>query len=227
MLAIKGVPVNEVSKEKNAWQQPLHLLLLTFLNVLIIAVPAYARDTSHSFPRKLGEKFSEIRSPNRLYAIQHIDFCSDKRAAPEETPHHLFFQRDGQKRIPLKLLSTGGNFYNTSVDVLWSPDSHAFVVNDWLASYVVAYLYDVNDLAHPIDIGKQIQKKVKDKIIQQALGANINRLVYATRWKNSKVVEVQIHAASVAPGAENLPMTGFDFDYLWDLRNNSFIQVRP
>jgi hypothetical protein len=121
---------------------------------LTIAVPASARDTSHSI-----SPFSEIRSPNRLYAIQHVEYFPDKRATPAETPHHLFFRRNGQKRLPLKLPSTGGNFYNTSVDVVWSPGSHAFVVNDWLASYVVAYLYDVNDLAHPIDIGKQIQKR--------------------------------------------------------------------
>jgi hypothetical protein len=226
VFADKGIRVNEDPKKKLVLQQSLQIILLTFFSALIFNASAFARDPSHSIPRKIGEKFSELRSPNRLFAIQHIDYL-DKNAAPQQTPHHLFFQRKGQKRLPLKLLSTGGNFYNTSIDVLWSPDSNAFVVNDWLASYVVAYLYDVNDLAHPIDIGNEIRKKVKSKMVQQALVANVSRLVYATRWRNSCTVEVQIHATSLAHGSINLPLIEFDSSYLWDFRNNEVTQIRP
>jgi hypothetical protein len=104
------------------------------------------------------------------------------------------------------------NAFNHFVEVLWSPDSSAFIVNDWSpgpGSYIDSYLYHVNDPAHPLDIGDKLQGLIKDKENKMVFSGDlpIGLSIYALEWLNSKSVEMHINGA-------------FKLTYIWDLKNS-------
>lgn len=106
--------------------------------------------------------------------------------------------------------------------MLWSPNNREFVVNDWIGSCEVrAYLYRINDLSHPIDVGNELLNRRKtDKVVKKAFDANLDRILYASRWLSPNVVKIELSTLDVESG--RAPLTGLELTYLWDLKKKSF-----
>jgi hypothetical protein len=138
-----------------------------FVGLLLATATAKTNAQNSSFP---GVR-SESRSPNGRFVIKNID--SDR-----EVPAHsltLIDQRTGSK---IKLYR-----YGRGVDVLWSPNSAAFVIND----------HEGSDAAHPVLFAQPWSTRsldLRQKLIeflrarQEARSALENDHVYFTaeRW---------------------------------------------
>ena len=106
---------SNLSKKTSLW------ILTTFLS-LTLTIGANAQKISFPGPS------SKIKSPNGEYTIRNTD---DQK----QEPAHRLTLVDEKNGTIVKVYS-----YGRHVDVLWSPDSRAFVVND----------YEGSDSCHPI-----------------------------------------------------------------------------
>jgi type IV secretory pathway protease TraF len=179
---------------------------------LTVAVAAFAK-TSICFPGGV----SDLTSPNGLYTIKNVDQPVGSGNQPK---HLLLFLRQGeQKKIalnPHRLYADAPVVasYDRCVDILWSPDSSAFVLNDWMGSNVASvYLYQVRDLRHPIDIGDKLFGALKDQQDKRSIAKSDHVYMFASKWISATVLEIK--EAGHGPGV------AFTFYYLWDLRKNS------
>jgi len=197
-------------------------ILFSVLSALALTPAGAAADRVVTFPGKVP-----ARSPNRLYAVESVE----ERVSYQAYPKHLlyFVALHQKKKVPLKLCSTGANFYERSVDVLWAPDSNAFVVNDWYGSNVAdAYLYFVNDLAHPIDIGAQLKRAVKDKEDQISIENTkaVHTYVVASKWIDATKVAVRIAGDYTSSPNFKRELREFTIYFLWNSRTNSSERIK-
>ena len=118
------------------------MLCLSSIALSYLANLSLSQAESVTFPGKC----SEAISPNGHKIIRNI---------PDR---QLFFERKGQKSLsPLPLHFTTQNTYDGNVNILWSPDSSRFVLNDWFGcDESNAYLYRANDTHHPVDCYVQV-----------------------------------------------------------------------
>jgi len=199
----------------NSWNV-LFIVVLLF----IAALAATAADFV-TFPGAL----SETKSPNGSYVVKNV---------PDRS---LFFLRNGQKsQRPLNLPSGGlyygessprQNVYDREVNILWSPDSSEFVLNDWYGSdQADAYLYRVDALAHPIDIGARLQSSMTDKIDKQCIEHGVHCFIFVSRWVGPKVVEVKIAGDYTSNVNHKEQFRQFTLYYLWDLRTKKFQRIK-
>ena len=161
--------------------------------------PAYATGLT-----MIPEKATFLKSPNGLYEIFDVNkgFASDG-----EQNRELHFRKLNRKGKPLLLP------YHRNVDVAWSPDSSAFIVNDNAGSnLVIAYLYKVNDLKHPVEISPRLMAALHDKKdkfdIEQS---DLFSLVYFSRWINKTTLELTVKGAGQKVGS-------FKILYAWNLK---------
>jgi hypothetical protein len=121
------------------------------------------------------------------------------------------------------------NAYDRWVNILWSPDSSGFVLNDWYGDdQADAYLYRVNDLAHPTDIGDRLQHSMTDKLDKQSIEDNyaVHTYVFASRWVSPKVAEVKIAGDYFSKPDCHGHFRSFTVYYLWDLQNKTFKRIK-
>jgi hypothetical protein len=182
---------------------------------LAVAVSVFSLNTptavsaadSATFAGDFGGRHSEVKSPNGMYTIQSDSF-------------QLFFLRHKQKaKVPLILPRTNENFYEKIVEVHWSPDSSAFGLTDArLTRTAASYLYSVNDLTHPVDIGAKLRRTLKDKRDGHLIALSDPECIVAVkRWKNSRSLEF------IVTGRYRFnpdKFKEFEFDYLWDLKDS-------
>lgn len=171
----------------------------------ILTTPALAATDSINFP---GPK-SELKSPNGLYAIKNIDDPRfDRELVCQNYSSHLVFLKKGQKKqVPFKK-------YFRNVDILWSPDSSAFVLNDWIGSNVAeSYLYRVTRLTQPIDIGSKLILTNENDKHSVAEAAKFGAVyTFVSRWKDPTSLEIKLAGHSIG--------RGFTLTYSWDLKNS-------
>lgn len=206
------------------------LILLCSFGFLLL-IPASADEMFHSkYADDLPGNRSELWSPNGRYAVKSIE-STKKQIESGAARNKLFFLRkDQMQKLPLKLrlcllrwskqsgqVQTGevNNAFDHYVSVLWSPDSSAFIVNDWSqgpGGYTDAYLYRVSDLAHPVDIGDELERLLTTKFKTNPevfTGEEVH--IFAIRWVNSKAVEINF---------ERRGSGGFEKSYLWNLHDS-------
>jgi len=178
--------------------------------VLLVGSSAALAADSVTFP---GNP-SEVKSPNGLYTIKNFDYPIGNVNYPN---HILFFLRKGQKKglaLNVRQLiwrTPGVGTYNRNVQILWSPDSSAFLLNDWMGSNVAAvYLYRVRDLKHPVDLGDKCCLADKEDVRRISKSDHI--YTYATKWISATAIEIkETGHGSGGP---------FTFYFLRDLRKN-------
>lgn len=191
----------------------LNLLLLfgiLFASFLFYCtVPAtFARD-SVNFPGAL----SEIKSPNGQYTIKSVDRPVGAYNIPKhkyddekviDNHYLLFLGKEQKKKIAICT-------FDRNVDVLWAPDSSAFVVNDWVGSNVATpYFYRVDDLGNPVDIGSKFVDAIADKRDKHSLSNAGCLYIFASRWISSRGLEIK------AAGHNGEPFT---LTCIWDLQD--------
>lgn len=146
------------------------------------------------FPGTLKESVS----PDKSFRIENIDESKEK--------HRLvFFCKDQPKGKTL--LS-----YGRSVEMLWSPNSEMFVINDWAASNLAfSYLYKTNDILHPIDINEALINSTIDKKEKEKLTESGHVYITANKWLSPCLLKVKAccHDGKV-----------FEFFYIWDLKKS-------
>jgi len=164
----------------------------------LVATASTKAATTATFPGKI----SEIKSPNGFYTIKNFD------PAPKgEMNHRLYLLRRDQRK-PIFLRS-----YDRDVDILWSPDSSAFVLNDWIGSNITnPYLYYVNNTSHPMEITSKLFAAVKGGPDRYSLNNSDHLYVFATD-ENSYL--------------SNIKVTGMDPRTLHDFLRVEFETVFP
>lgn len=182
------------------------LALLFVLAPIAIAAASAGTSNSINFPGKA----TEIKSPNGLYSIVNV-------AKPDS--------KDGCKNYEIRLLQAKNKKSKTlrcfirKIDVLWSPESDAFIVNDWAASNIaVPYLYYVSDPDHPKDISTRFMSLVRNQKDKSDLALADHSHITIMEWKNPHSVLLRA-AGHGGPGG---PYTLF---YLWDLKDK-FTRVK-
>lgn len=158
--------------ESNHWQR----FFARSWPVIILLSTAFATGLSAqgiSFP---GTR-SESKSPNGRFAIRNFD--SDM-ANPAHT---------------LTLIATQGSLditiyrYGRSVDILWSPNSQAFVVNDHEGSNVShPVLFTEPWSANNTDLREKLIGFLRPKNEAQSLLGNHHVYVTAQRWLSNKEI---------------------------------------
>ncbi len=152
----------------------------------------------------IPEQVTKLKSPDGAHEVFDVNkgFSSDG-----EQNRELYIRRLGRKGKQ-RLIT-----YHRCVDVAWSPDSSAFIVNDNAGSnLVIPHLYRVNDLKHPVDLSPRLLNALQDKKdkfdIEQS---DVFLLVYASRWINSNALELTVRGAGQKVGC-------FKIYYEWDLK---------
>ena len=191
--------------------KPVGSTKLLLCMVLLLHAVAASAAGSVTFPGKI----SEAKSPNGLYTIKNFDYPEGNINYPN---HVLFFLRKGQEKglalnvRQLLLHVPGVGTYNRIAQILWSPDSSAFLLNDWEGSNIASlYLYRVRDLKHPVNLADKCG-------VQEA--RDVRRIVksdhvytYASKWISATAIEIKVTGhGSGGP---------FTFYFLLDLRKNS------
>lgn len=165
---------------------------------------------------------SELKSPNGLYTVKNIDKSIGN--IPEnkylvlpgkdtniDRHYLLFLQKDRKETVVLKS-------YCRDVDILWSPDSSAFIVNDYVGSNLtIPYLFRVNDLPHPVDVGAKFIDSIKEQADKSSLARSIYTHIIVARWTGSHSVEIKAIGNSTSPGGKTY--SPFTLIYSWNLEN--------
>jgi len=175
--------------------------LAVSVSVLVMATPVWAAD-SITFPGKV----SEIKSPDGLFVIS----SADKHFKSGWGDIHELYIR---KSTPCD--ATRLRAYSRTADVVWCPDSSAFVINDWAGSNIAfAYLYRVGDLSHPVAVGKKLFHCVTDKTDKRTLTKSEHLYIIANKWIGPDSLEVK------ATGHNDETGKAFTYLYKWDLKDS-------
>lgn len=158
-------------------------------------------ENAATFPQR-----TELRSPDGRYTVQAITVCGVRR---------LFLNEKAKKqtsKTPINVPANGGNSFSRGLDVLWSPDSTFFMLNDWLGSEkTISYLYRTPGLGVPVEVNE----KIKPVLIQQLGARKFNSLtflyVYADRIEKSKLVRIRVEGNCPDEIHPAVSLT-----YLWD-----------
>jgi hypothetical protein len=160
-----------------AWS-PINKFVLGALLSVTLGVGVHAQKVS--FP---GARF-ETKSPDDRYTIQNAD---DEKREPAHTLTLIDAMRGGSAT---KIYS-----YGRHVDVLWSPTSSAFVVND----------YEGSDAAHPIlftttridrviDLREILIDFLRSEGTANSIEKNQHVYVLANRWVSGNEIECEVSA---------------------------------
>lgn len=180
-----------------------------------IASPVLATDIIYG--KRLQVKRDAAWSPSKRYKVETIPYM--QRMQDNQRSHLFLIQQGQRKRLPVKLKETNG--YDHFVEILWAPNSKSFAVNQWEPGLTArAYVYDINDLGHRIDIEERLKQLINDKKQARVFeGITIQGTkVLATRWINSKLLEVKIQddkADAVGNYSES-----FSLSYRWNLKDS-------
>ncbi len=150
-----------------------------------------------------------IASPDGNYSIESVDELREGK----EPVHHLYLSKKG--RAGRSDLYT----YGRNVETLWSPNSNAFIVNDWLdKSHAESKLYYIDNLAYPISIGPRLLEGIKNTPEARNIARSGHNYTFLSKWINPRKIEVKV-ASYGSPEGE------FTLYYAWDLKH-SFRQIK-
>lgn len=182
---------------------------LRYLRYILSASALLLATKSSAFAEDLSampEKVKALKSPNGAHEV----FDVNKGFSSDGEQNRELCIRKTKEKTKQRLLT-----YHRCLDVAWCPNSSMFVVNDNSGSNeVIPYLYNVNDLKHPVAITPRLMNAVTDKKDKLAIQqSDMFLLVSATRWINPHALEVTVRGAGVKPGC-------FKIMYEWDLKNS-------
>jgi hypothetical protein len=171
-----------VAQSENLFIKSVYVLAL-----LVVAVAARAGMIAGDLTRFPGV-INELASPNRRYVARNVDSA--------EEPHHL-----------LEIAEVGGGIvasmrYSRFVDVLWSPDSAALLVNDHAGSdFSRCFVFAVTEKPTRTDVGALILETFKD---DRRLRETGHRYIEGTAWVDTRTLRVKVagYGASSRSGFE-------------------------
>jgi hypothetical protein len=159
-----------VVSPRNSW------LLCAFVS---LAIATYSNAQAVHFP---GPE-SDARSPDRRYVIQNLD------SNGTEPAHTLFLldMRNGSK--------TNIHSYDRHVDILWSPQSDGFVINDYEASDSARpLLYSLPWGGANIDLLEKLTTFLRGQHQEQLVIQNDHVYLSVRRWINSRELLCRLEA---------------------------------
>jgi len=175
-------------------------------------------------------KINHISSPDCLYEIINVDqsignLPPNKYGSLSSTPdvahsdgHYLLFIRK-DKKTKVAFFS-----YMRDADILWSPDSKAFIVNDYVGSdTTLTYLYRVNDLGHPIDLSAKFIDSITNKSDKSSIMSSIYVHIFGAHWLSPNSIEIKTIGNSKDGTGYYKPFT---LVYDWDLEKKSFCRIK-
>ncbi len=117
------------------------------------------------------------RSPDGRYALENVD-----------SPPHELYLRNAREQTGRLLYR-----YTRNVSVLWRNDSAAFVLNDFYASNQSnSYVYLLAELDHPIDIYKELRRKLTSDRERKTIFENDHVYMEGVRWLDSGKLKLDI-----------------------------------
>lgn len=123
---------------------------------------------------------SEAVSPDRRFAVVNTD--------ADAKPFHTLSLEDRRAKSHRKLLE-----YGRSVEVLWSPESTSFAVNDYAGSNVAeCRVFSVLSDRPPLDVGDQIRSGITNTTELATLQKNDHVYYAAVRWTSPDVLRVKV-----------------------------------
>ncbi|MFZ3362965.1 MAG: hypothetical protein WBX13_06765 [Candidatus Acidiferrales bacterium] len=151
---------------------------------------------SVSFP---GAK-SETESPDRRYVIRNSDSLT-------ENPAHTLWLVDAKGGSAIKIYQ-----YARSADVLWSPASDAFVINDYEGSNSTRpFLYAVPWTGTKIDLLEEFTHFLRGRHEERLVLKNDHVYFTVRRWINPHELLCQLEAY----GAASPHGSGFNGHYVY------------
>ena len=172
-----------MAQSENLFMKSVYVL--AFLVVGVIARAGMIAGELTRFPGVTNE----LASPNSRYVARNVDSA--------EEPHHLLEIREvGTTDIVASLR------YSRFVDVLWSPDSAALLVNDHAGSdFGRCFVFAVTEKPTRTDVGALILETFKD---DPRLRESGHRYIEGTEWLDTRTLRVRVtgYGASSRSGFE-------------------------
>lgn len=177
-----------------------------------VAGTGVASDGASGFSRNFPGEVAEIASPNGSFIVKNLDdslgrnIPSKKYADPKQLDNHqLVLTKKGSKA------GTPVFTYQRNVDVIWSPDSTAFIVNDFMGSNLAfPFLLQVKDPTHPVEFADRFVDSVTDKKDKHNLTKSDHVYIKVTRWLSPQSVEIKAFGHNT---------DSFEMFYSWDLHS--------
>lgn len=142
---------------------------------------------------------SSLKSPDGSLAIV------SKEAESNGEPSKFLYLENRQKARGQKKKAPSKKVYEYGrcVEVIWSPDSKHFVVNDLAGSDIaMPMLFSVDKLNNPVDLSELLTKAIKEKRDRQSLTKNDHLYFRCIKWANPKTMEIAVagHGSSDQSG---------------------------
>jgi len=144
------------------------------------------------------------RSPNGKYVIKNVD-------SDGAEPAHVLFLIDTKGGSKVRLRS-----YDRHVDILWSPLSKAFVINDYEGSDSArAFLYSLPWVGGSVDLLKKLTVYLRGRHKENIILKNDHVYLSVRRWVNSEEVLCRLEAyGEASPGG-----AGFTAYYTYNINH--------
>ncbi|MFN8658051.1 MAG: class I SAM-dependent methyltransferase [Candidatus Obscuribacterales bacterium] len=187
-------------------------VIASMICAMFIAVFASSSTSAVGFSQNFPGDASEIVSPNGLFTVRNIN-----ESLGRNIPSKKYFdpkQLDNHQLVLTKKGSKAGTpvfTYQRNVDVIWSPDSTAFIVNDFMGSNLAfPYLLQIKDPTHPVEFADRFVDAVTDKNDKRNLTKSDHVYIKVTKWLSPQSVEIKAFGHNT---------DSFEMFYSWDLHN--------
>ena len=152
---------------------------------------------------------NKTKSPNGSYMLVNVDHPDEIDADGDWHSIFLVDAKTGGKTLFYK--------YGRGVDVVWSPDSNAVVVNDYWGSNVSrSVLFALNRSNQRVDIGEMLMKSNRPQREKESIETADHVYASVVKWLNKKTVVFKIY------GYNGVDPNGFTLIYAYDVAENSF-----
>jgi hypothetical protein len=159
---------------------------------------------SKLFPQNEPES-PDYWSPDRKYVIHNDHSFLDS----EHPNHNVVSLKVGGEKTGKQFLT-----FERCVDVLWAPDSSAFVVNNWVGSDLCeTSLYRVNEIGKPINLREELMKTLHDPSFEKQVADSDHIYFVVNNWISPTKLVLTVMGYGANPGFERL--------YYYDLNGAS------
>jgi hypothetical protein len=146
---------------------------------------------------KTSSNREAVSSPDGRYSVVSIPYWIER--LDNVHSRHLYLARQNHRqRIPLMLDDTNG--FDHFIDVLWSPDSKKFAVNQYDPNLTArAYLYYVNNRETRVDLEDRLKRLIKDKKQKQFFTGitAMGHIIVAEKWLDDQWLELYLEDSKV------------------------------
>ncbi|MGO9062746.1 MAG: hypothetical protein ACLQU2_36085 [Candidatus Binataceae bacterium] len=150
---------------------------------------------------------NENHSPDGRYVLSDV-----RNSNPDLDFNGSIFLTDtrtGRKELLYK--------YDRSIEIVWSPSSTAFVMNDDYGSNVMrALVFVLQPRLAPIDIGEQLLKSDRPRREKESIETADHVYTGAVKWIDNNTVVLRID------GYNGVDQPGFTLAYTYNIRSNRF-----